>query len=56
MFIADVINVRADEGLIDGSTGEFRLGDAGLLNYSHGHYYRQGSEIGRFGFSVKKKK
>lgn len=56
LFIADVINVRADEGLIDASTGEFRLGDAGLLNYSHGHYYRQGSEIGRFGFSVKKKK
>ncbi len=56
MFIARVVNVRADESLIDPATGAFDLGAAGLINYSHGHYYQQGDEIGRFGWTVKKKK
>lgn len=55
MFIADVINVLADENLINQETGAFDLGAAGLINYSHGHYFGQGDEIGRFGWSVKKK-
>ena len=55
MFVADVVNVLADEELIDPATGAFDLGRAGLINYSHGHYYGQGAEIGRFGWSVKKK-
>ncbi len=55
MFIADVVNVLADEELIDPATGAFDLGVAGLLNYSHGHYFEQGAEIGHFGWSVKKK-
>ncbi|MDE6080456.1 MAG: flavin reductase family protein [Duncaniella sp.] len=55
MFIADVVNVIADASLIDPDTGAFDLGAAGLINYSHGHYYAQGSEIGRFGWTVKKK-
>lgn len=54
MFIADVVNVRADEKLIDKETGAFDLSKAGLINYSHGHYFSQGDEIGRFGWSVKK--
>lgn len=56
MFIARVVNVRADESLLDPETGAFNLGSAGLINYSHGHYYSQGGEIGRFGWTVKKKK
>lgn len=55
MFIAEVVNVLADEKLIDKTTGAFDLGAAGLINYSHGHYYNQGEEIGRFGWTVKKK-
>ena len=55
-FIAEVLNVRADEKLIDPTTGAFDLAAAGLMNYSHGHYYEQGPEIGRFGWTVKKKK
>ncbi|MBD5334108.1 MAG: flavin reductase family protein [Bacteroides sp.] len=55
MFIADVVNVLAEESLIDPETGAFDLGAAGLVNYSHGHYFEQGPEIGRFGWSVKKK-
>lgn len=55
MFIADVVNVLASEALIDPDTGAFDLAAAGLINYSHGHYFAQGHEIGRFGWSVKKK-
>lgn len=55
MFLAKVVNVIADERFIDPSTDSFDLGRADLINYSHGHYYRQGEELGRFGFSVKKK-
>ncbi|MCC8070763.1 MAG: flavin reductase family protein [Bacteroidales bacterium] len=55
MFIADVLNVIADSSLLDPATGAFDLGRAGLINYTHGHYYEQGPEIGRFGWTVKKK-
>ena len=55
MFLAEVVNVLADEALFDAETDAFRLEEAGLLNYTHGHYYTQGDAIGRFGFSVMKK-
>ncbi len=55
MFVADVVNVLADEKFMDSSTGAFDLAAAGLLNYSHGQYFEQGAPIGRFGWSVKKK-
>ncbi len=55
MFMADVINVRADESLINPETGVFDLEAAGLLTYSHGHYYDLGKELGHFGWSVRKK-
>lgn len=56
MFIADVLNVQADETYIDPTTGAFELEKAHLMAYSHGHYYGLGQEIGRFGWSVRKKK
>lgn len=56
MFLADVVAVLADAAYIDPSTGKFDLARADLLSYSHGHYYGTGEEIGRFGFSVMKKK
>ncbi len=55
VFIAEVVNVLADDKWIDSETGAMDLGKAGLLNYSHGHYYKQGEEIGHFGWTVKKK-
>ena len=36
MFVADVVNVLADEKFMDPSPGAFALAAAGLLNYSHG--------------------
>lgn len=56
MFLAEVVNVLADEKYLDAETGAFDLGQARLINYSHGAYYRQGEKIGRFGWSVQKKK
>ncbi len=55
MFIAEVVNVLADESLIDEATGAFDLAKSGLMAYSHGAYYELGRQIGRFGWSVKKK-
>lgn len=54
MFIAKVVNVQADERYIDKESGEFKLSQAGLIAYSHGHYYKLGEEIGKFGWSVRK--
>lgn len=54
MFIAEVLNVRADSQWLNKSTGEFSLKEAGLLVYVHGGYYALGEFIGKFGFSVKK--
>jgi flavin reductase (DIM6/NTAB) family NADH-FMN oxidoreductase RutF len=56
MFIADVINVQADSIYIDQETETFNLSEAKLIAYSHGHYYKLGKEIGKFGWTVRKKK
>jgi flavin reductase (DIM6/NTAB) family NADH-FMN oxidoreductase RutF len=56
MFIADVINVQADSKYIDSETDTFKLSEAKLIAYSHGHYYKLGEEIGKFGWTVQKKK
>ncbi len=56
MFLAEVVNIQADEQYIDPQTGTFDLEKAKLITYSHGHYYKLGEEIGRFGWTVRKKK
>lgn len=56
MFVADVVNVVADDIYIDPATGRFDLASSGLMAYSHGFYYRLGESLGKFGFSVEKKK
>lgn len=55
MFIADVVNVKADEQYIDPATGKFSLEDSKPIAYSHGQYYGMGKKIGGFGWTVKKK-
>lgn len=56
MFIADVLNVKADEQYIDSETGAFSLEKARPICYSHGQYYELGKRIGKFGYAVEKKK
>ena len=56
MFIAEVLGVRADSRFIDKETGKFDLEKAGLIAYSHGAYHKLGPALGKFGFSVQKRK
>lgn len=55
MFISEVVNVQADARYIDKETDKFDMKKAKLIAYSHGHYYKLGEEIGRFGWTVRKK-
>jgi flavin reductase (DIM6/NTAB) family NADH-FMN oxidoreductase RutF len=56
MFISEVVAVHAERELIDEETGLFRLDDAVPICYSHGKYYETGKFLGKFGFSVQKKR
>ena len=55
MFIAEVTAVQADSKYMD-ENGKFDLNKAELIAYSHGQYYTLGENIGKFGYSVQKKK
>ncbi len=56
MFIAEIVNVAADEKLFD-DAGRIRLDRAGLVCYNHGEYFGlKRSALGRFGYSVMKQK
>lgn len=56
MFIAEVVNVKADDKYLDEQSGKFELTDANLMAYVHGGYFTLGEKIGKFGWSVEKKK
>jgi flavin reductase (DIM6/NTAB) family NADH-FMN oxidoreductase RutF len=56
MFIADVVNIRAEENYLNRETGKFELAKHNPLVYVHGNYYGLGDMIGKFGWSVEKKK
>lgn len=56
MFIAEVVCVNADKKYLDPETEAFDLSKADPICYSHGKYYVLGEKIGKFGYSVKKKK
>ncbi|NQU88545.1 MAG: flavin reductase family protein [Mariniphaga sp.] len=55
MFIAEVVNISVDDAYLD-ETGAFSFAKANPLVYSHGHYFGLGEKIGKFGWSVEKKK
>ena len=55
MFLAEVVAVDVDDEYI-GLKNELNLDKAGLLAYAHGFYYTLGRKIGKFGFTVEKKK
>ena len=55
MFLADIVAVDVRSDLID-ETGKLHLEKAGLVAYAHGDYYELGRRIGKFGYSVAKKK
>ncbi len=54
MFLSEIAGINAEEKYID-ANGRFTLDKCKLIAYSHGKYYTLGKEIGKFGFSVKRK-
>ena len=56
VFIADVVNVQADDRYLDKGSGKFELANADPLVYLHGGYFELGEKIGKFGWSVEKKR
>lgn len=56
LFLAEVVDVHVNESLFSKKTDAIELFRANLVTYSHGHYYTLGEKLGKFGFSVEKKK
>ena len=55
MFVAEVLSIDADEKYID-EKGAFDISKCDLIAYSNGGYYTLGKKIGKFGYSVQKRK
>lgn len=55
MFLAEIVAVDVDDSLLDDS-GRLRLEKSAPAAFCHGKYYALGAELGKFGFSVEKKK
>ena len=55
MFIAEVVGVTVDDKYLD-ENDRFHINDANLIMYSHGEYFALGKYLGKFGYSVQKKK
>ena len=55
MFIADIVGVSVEESLLD-DKGKLCLSKANLAAYAHGEYFALGRNLGKFGFSVAKRK
>ena len=55
MFVAEVVAVQVSAELVD-KKGALRLDKCGLLAFAHGLYFVLGRRIGRFGFSVRKRR
>ncbi len=55
MFLGEVVGVTAEDAFMD-QNGKFQLNSTGLVTYSHGEYFTLGKKLGKFGYSVKKRK
>lgn len=55
VFIAEVLSIDVDERYID-KNGAFDISKCKLISYANGGYYSSGSKLGKFGYSVEKKK
>ncbi|WP_297097094.1 flavin reductase family protein [uncultured Draconibacterium sp.] len=55
MFISEVVSVSVDDTYMNEEQA-FSFSKANPLVYSHGHYFGMGKRIGKFGWSVEKKK
>ena len=55
MFISDVLSINAEEKYFD-KTGNFDISKCDLIAYANGKYFALGKQVGKFGYSVQKKK
>ena len=55
LFIAQVTGVAVDDRYLD-EKGRLDLQKADLIAYSHGEYFALGDKLGKFGFSVRKRR
>ena len=55
MFVAEVLGVDVDSRYLD-ERGKLLLKDARLMVYSHGEYFGLGKNLGKFGYSVQKRR
>lgn len=55
MFLAEVLAVHVDDQYVN-DKGALNLQKANLIAYAHGFYFALGKKLGKFGFSVEKKK
>lgn len=55
MFVAEVLAIDADDKYID-EKGAFDISKCDLIAYANGGYYSLDKKIGKFGYSVQKKK
>ena len=55
MIQAEILSIDADEKYID-EKGAFDISKCNLITYANGHYYELGKKIGKFGYSVQKRR
>ena len=55
MFIAEIVSIDADDKYID-ENGAFDISKCDLITYANGKYFSLGKQVGKFGYSVEKKK
>jgi len=55
MFLAEVVAIQVDDKYLD-QKKSFHMEKCGLIAYEHGAYRSLGKIIGRFGYSVRKRK
>lgn len=55
LFTAEVLSIDADEQYFD-EKGAFDISKCKLIAYANGNYYSLGKKLGKFGYSVAKKK
>ena len=55
MFVGEVVGVTVEDSYLNES-GKFELNSTGLVSYSHGEYFLLGEKLGKFGYSVQKRR
>ncbi len=56
MFLAEVVAVNASKEYLDEETDSLDMHRAGLISYIHGKYCGSTAPVGKFGYSIQKKK